>query len=320
MPKIQNLSLILPLAALITTTPALAASEEAWLAFRQDVSDKCLALATQAMSEVEIRVDPFGTETHGVALITGLEDGASAPTSRICIMSKVGGLAELGNPLPPLATGRAENTLSGTPPVPAAEAPVVAATCDAACEETAAILAPEDAQSLNAIAATMIATLEQTVSQEEPAQADAARIADLLTLDMADMDFTAVSQGQYRCRVYWYGFLDQGMSRIASHRCEIGEEGDAMRVRKISGERMDALLLPWGDDARAFVGRTFLPGHDLTRYDAETPANPENENFGNKVGLAFAHEGNLYLASTQARGMDPVDDTFFEVIELVPDN
>lgn len=49
--------------------PAFAASEDAWAEFREDARSACRALL-QETGPVPIEVNPFGTESYGIALIT----------------------------------------------------------------------------------------------------------------------------------------------------------------------------------------------------------------------------------------------------------
>lgn len=290
---------------------AQAASEAAWDAFRLEMNARCTELAGEFMDEIEIRVDPFGSQSYGLALVSGQENGERS--ERLCVMDKQSRRVELGNPIPPLASAPTEPV--DTPDQPATKD---ARTCNEACAATEALLAPEDKASLEGIGEQVDATLADLAERDEVEDPETGRIAALVSDGNPDLDFDAVAPGSYRCDVYWYGFLDQGARQIGSHRCEIANEDGALTVHKVSGDRLSAVLMPWADGRRAFVGRTFLGGHRNTAYDPANPANPENENYGNKVGIALADGGTLYLVSTQARGMQPKDDTFFEVIELVP--
>ena len=64
---------------------ATASSPDAWEAFRQQVNDACIAAA--GFDAPEVRVDPFGTESYGLASVTGLaEDGTERTV--ICVVRK----------------------------------------------------------------------------------------------------------------------------------------------------------------------------------------------------------------------------------------
>ena len=80
--------------------PAMASSSDAWEALRASVRAKCLAAAGPHLKRIRISVDPFGSESYGLALVTGFESGAGAPSRRICVVGKRSGKAELGADLP----------------------------------------------------------------------------------------------------------------------------------------------------------------------------------------------------------------------------
>ena len=74
---------ILIAAALLTAAPALASSPDAWSQFRTETADRCLLAArAQGMKAPEVIVHPWGTETHGIAV---LREGGD---KRICLMDK----------------------------------------------------------------------------------------------------------------------------------------------------------------------------------------------------------------------------------------
>jgi hypothetical protein len=268
--------------------PATAASPGAWAEMREQIESECRALAETELGEVSVRVDPFGSASYGLALVTGR--AGETPVERICVMDKAGGTVELGGELP-------------------AEEPT---------EGALSFLAPSDAADLKTMeqtARTTLAELGESGAPLDPAAMKAAEAA----LDNLDATTSTVAPGAYACTVYWYGFLDQGANRVGNHQCRVSETEAGVTVEKITGERLAATLAPTAGGL-AYVGRTFLEDHAETAYDAQNPVNAENENFGNKVGLAAARDGSLYLLSTQARGMYPKDATFFEVIALSPES
>lgn len=82
---------------------ALAASDDAWDAFRADVEAKCLAAAEPlfASASAIAEVDPFGSESYGLALVTGPARGAEETTIRaICVYDKQAKTVEIGGELP----------------------------------------------------------------------------------------------------------------------------------------------------------------------------------------------------------------------------
>jgi hypothetical protein len=76
----------------LAASPALASSGDAWEEFREDVRAACLALV-QVQGTVTIEVNPFGTESYGVALVTVKADWGEDRMA--CVFDKVSGKAEL---------------------------------------------------------------------------------------------------------------------------------------------------------------------------------------------------------------------------------
>ncbi len=96
---ITALAIHLIVAAAATT--ALAATEDAWEAFRADVEVKCLAAASELFASATAEVDPFGSESYGLALISGPARGAEETTIRaICVYDKAAETVEIGGELP----------------------------------------------------------------------------------------------------------------------------------------------------------------------------------------------------------------------------
>lgn len=83
--------------ALLLPMPALASTDAEWEAFRKQVETACLGLLEDP-GKITIEVDPFGTQTFGVALISVVNDAWSA--RYICVMDKATGAAELSTGLP----------------------------------------------------------------------------------------------------------------------------------------------------------------------------------------------------------------------------
>lgn len=79
---------------------ALASSGDAWEEFARDVAAKCTVLAEGRIEQPKVVVDPFGTESYGVAILTGKAVGADAIVSSICVYDKKSQAAELGGELP----------------------------------------------------------------------------------------------------------------------------------------------------------------------------------------------------------------------------
>lgn len=86
------------LAATLAALPAAASSDDAWAAFRTEVDAACRALLTQP-GEPQVEVEPFGSQSYGVALITlALPEGGSERYA--CILDKQSRAAELAGPFP----------------------------------------------------------------------------------------------------------------------------------------------------------------------------------------------------------------------------
>ncbi|QQQ00800.1 hypothetical protein [Lysobacter enzymogenes] len=76
-------------------TNASASSNDAWAEFRKDVDKACrILLGPQPKSaQVTVKVDPFGTESYGAALVT--VTAGKQKSQRICIYDKKTNKAEL---------------------------------------------------------------------------------------------------------------------------------------------------------------------------------------------------------------------------------
>ncbi|WP_378132281.1 hypothetical protein [Chelatococcus sp. GCM10030263] len=88
-------------------TGAQASSEEAWDEMRAAVRNQCLQLAkAQSLGQVDVEVDPFGSESYGLALLVTGRKGQTAKAGGdqgrafLCVMDKRSGKAELGTELP----------------------------------------------------------------------------------------------------------------------------------------------------------------------------------------------------------------------------
>jgi hypothetical protein len=79
---------------------ALAASDDAWEAFRKEVESACLAAAEPLFEAPVARVDPFGSESYGLALVTGKARGADVDIAAICVFDKQSKAVEIGGELP----------------------------------------------------------------------------------------------------------------------------------------------------------------------------------------------------------------------------
>ena len=109
-----------------------------------------------------------------------------------------------------------------------------------------------------------------------------------------------------------------GVNSNSRHQCRIARSGAGLTLEKLTGDGFNATISPCKDAARVVVGRTFLRDQKERGYDAAQPANRGNDNFGNKVGMAYADGGRLLVLSINERGFTEPDDTFFEVLLLEP--
>ena len=65
-----------------------ASSDDAWDDFRHDVKQACTKAADDVMKIDEIKIDPYGSETHGYAIIYGFEQGNKHPQQVVCVYDK----------------------------------------------------------------------------------------------------------------------------------------------------------------------------------------------------------------------------------------
>lgn len=183
------------------------------------------------------------------------------------------------------------------------------------------MLAPEDAAQLRMLPEQVERTLDAL--EDAPGlvwDEDGRAFYDRLRAATFDEDFAAVREGRRPCRVVWFGFLDNGGRRVGRHQCQVERQDGQLVIKKLTGQLRFGRVLPDKDDGRAFVGRSFLPGHARTAYDPANPVNQENDNFGNLVGQVHADRGELLILSIDERGMAPPDPTFFEVLLVAADD
>lgn len=262
---------------------AVGSSEDAWKEFRTTVQDACIAAAGR-MKVGNVRIDPFGTETYGVAVLTDADSGEE----HVCVYDKARGAAEVSGPL--------------------------RAVVDASRPFSA-----KDLQQLANVREQVRATLADLEKNGLAANGQSATVAAMIDGKVRSDDIASAQPGPYRCTVWWYGFLDKGVRKAGTHQCTVAAGGKGgLVIEKTTGDLFHAETVEWENGKTAFAGRTWLPGHAETRYDPAQPANRENENYGNKVGLVLRSGERLFLVSIDERGMSPPDPTYFEILELVP--
>ncbi|MBQ0820935.1 hypothetical protein KBI52_12025 [Microvirga sp. HBU67558] len=88
------------LIGLIVTLPASASSDDAWKTMRQKVRSGCLEKANaMSLGKVDVRVDPFGTQSYGTAILIKRGASKQATLAYLCVMDKKTGEVELGGEL-----------------------------------------------------------------------------------------------------------------------------------------------------------------------------------------------------------------------------
>ncbi|HEV7319525.1 MAG TPA: hypothetical protein VGO04_13075 [Ensifer sp.] len=100
MPKRLIPALALSAVAALAASSAAASSGDAWETFRAEVSKKCLA-AANSLQKASVVVDPFGSESFGLALVIGTPKGSKSAVTQICVFDKQKKTVELGGELTP---------------------------------------------------------------------------------------------------------------------------------------------------------------------------------------------------------------------------
>lgn len=73
---------------LAAATPLLASSDDAWKEFRANVQKGCQAAVGDRLVKPTYTVDPFGTESYGVAVARGPSKYDKAPQVIVCVFDK----------------------------------------------------------------------------------------------------------------------------------------------------------------------------------------------------------------------------------------
>jgi hypothetical protein len=93
----------LAIATILSATFAIeahASSDDAWGAFGKDVSKACITAAKGLIDNGKAVVDPFGSQSYGLAVVTGKAHGGKATVSAICAYDKKTKKAEVGGEIP----------------------------------------------------------------------------------------------------------------------------------------------------------------------------------------------------------------------------
>lgn len=76
------------LAALLGATPAVVSSPEAWEEFRADVRKACEKAVSGSLRKPTIQVDPFGSESFGIAIAKGQSKYSKDRLAIVCVYNK----------------------------------------------------------------------------------------------------------------------------------------------------------------------------------------------------------------------------------------
>lgn len=91
----------------VSAGPALAASTDAWAEFASEVEQSCLAATSDILSESAAIVDPYGSESYGLAIVSG-EAAPGVRRSIICVFDKQTRTVEIGGELEMEASATAD--------------------------------------------------------------------------------------------------------------------------------------------------------------------------------------------------------------------
>jgi hypothetical protein len=92
----KNSVTLISLVCAFGAVAAEAASDDAWKTFQADVGKACLAASKDLIENGKAVVDPFGSPSYGLAVVTGKARGAKVTISTICAYDKKTRKAEVG--------------------------------------------------------------------------------------------------------------------------------------------------------------------------------------------------------------------------------
>ncbi len=191
------------------------------------------------------------------------------------------------------------------------------------CDDVRKITTESEFAELTGLPAMIERTIADVVNRRGPLEdAKGRTYLDLLAKVALDPDpYAAIKAGNVRCTIYHVGFLDNAVQRVGEHQCVvrmvlIGGELTSLTIEKTSGDGFHANVKRFRVNAPAFLGRTYLKGHAVTRYNQAQPFNKENRNFGNKVGILVALGGKPVLISMNQNGFTEPDNSYFEMMVL----
>jgi hypothetical protein len=83
---------------LLAASAAHASSDDAWAEFAAEVEQACLTASADFVTNAQVIVDPFGSESYGLAIVTG-DNPAGLTSSIICVFDKQTKAVEIGGEL-----------------------------------------------------------------------------------------------------------------------------------------------------------------------------------------------------------------------------
>ena len=90
--------LVLVPLAFLPTVQAFAASDDAWAEFAVEVEQSCLEATGSMLENAEAIVDPFGSESYGLAIVSG-EVSAGQTAAIVCVYDKQTKTVQIGGEL-----------------------------------------------------------------------------------------------------------------------------------------------------------------------------------------------------------------------------
>ena len=95
-----NLTRLLVLLAGISSTVTYASSDDAWKAFGKDVEKACKTATNSSIKNAKVTVDPFGSESYGLAIVHGQSvHNKKTKLNIICVYDKKNKTVEIGSEL-----------------------------------------------------------------------------------------------------------------------------------------------------------------------------------------------------------------------------
>jgi hypothetical protein len=93
-------AVLVTLIGLSTIFPASASSDDAWKIMRQKLRNGCIEKANaMSLGKVDIRVDPFGTQSYGTAIVIKRGASRQVKLAYVCVMDKTSGEVEVSGEL-----------------------------------------------------------------------------------------------------------------------------------------------------------------------------------------------------------------------------